>query len=88
MVVDETSQKVKGTRSQHYSELCWDLVPFLLIEVKRETGVGITGSLVGIDEDSCSFEVSLGDLYAEILREIVRRVFEVLDGKMMELSVE
>ncbi|PID23255.1 low specificity L-threonine aldolase [Sporosarcina sp. P3] len=60
----------------------------VLIEVQRETGVGITGNLVEIDEDSCSVEVSLGDLYAEIPKEILRRTFELLDEKMMELSAE
>lgn len=65
-----------------------DQVASVLTEVQQETGMGITGYLVEIDEETCSFEVSLGDLYAELPKEIVTRTFQLLDEKMMNLSIE
>ncbi|MBW7453395.1 threonine aldolase family protein [Paenibacillus sepulcri] len=56
----------------------------VLAEVQQATGVGITSYLTEIDEHTCSCEISLGDLYAELPREVVIKAFRVLDEKMKQ----
>ena len=36
-----------------------DQVASVLTEVQQEIGIGITGNLIEIDEETCSFEISL-----------------------------
>lgn len=57
-------------------------VASILTEVQQATGIGFTSYLVEIDEKSCYYEVSLGDLYAELPKEDVTKAFQLLDEKM------
>ncbi|WP_394139859.1 hypothetical protein [Cytobacillus oceanisediminis] len=49
----------------HYPK---EKVEDVLIQIHKETGIGITGYLREIDESNCYFEVSLGDLYDKCQR--------------------
>lgn len=62
-------------------------VEAVLIEVQQQTGVGLTSYLREIDETTCSFEVNMGDLYADVPQEWVRKAFTLLDEKMKENSL-
>lgn len=59
-----------------------DQVEPILVDVQQQTGVGIAGNLTEIDENSCYFEVSVGDQYATIPKESVQRTFALLDEKL------
>jgi threonine aldolase len=59
-------------------------VASVLTEVQQATGIGITSYLTEIDEKTCYYEVSLGDLYAELPKEDVTKAFQLLDEKMKQ----
>ncbi|SEN70538.1 Threonine aldolase [Mesobacillus persicus] len=61
-----------------------ELVEPILTEVQQQTGIGLTSYLKEIDENSCSFEVSLGDLYETVPRELLEKVFKQLDALMKQ----
>lgn len=54
----------------------------VLAELGQEVEVGITGRLTRLDEHSCYFEMSMGDQYSEIPKELVASLFERLDQSM------
>ncbi|WP_342599958.1 aminotransferase class I/II-fold pyridoxal phosphate-dependent enzyme [Psychrobacillus sp. FSL H8-0483] len=54
----------------------------LLVEIYKETSIGLTGYLREVTKDTCSYEVSIGDQYAKLLEEKVKHVFQLLDEKM------
>lgn len=54
----------------------------ILVEVIRETGVGIINHLKATGESSCYFEVSIGDRYQEVPKEAVKNAFLQLDRLM------
>ncbi|MBT2695508.1 beta-eliminating lyase-related protein [Bacillus sp. ISL-55] len=54
----------------------------ILVEVIRETGVGIINHLKATGESSCYFEVSIGDRYQEIPKTAVKNAFLQLDRLM------
>ncbi|MGM0903773.1 MAG: threonine aldolase family protein [Bacillota bacterium] len=51
----------------------------VLTEVQQQTGLGLTSYLKEISEKSCYFEVSLGDLYDEVPKELVKKAFTQLN---------
>ncbi|MFD1038383.1 threonine aldolase family protein [Virgibacillus byunsanensis] len=53
-----------------------------LTKVQQQTGIGITGKLKEIDENTCYFEVSLGDQYREVPKESINNAFKLLDEYM------
>jgi threonine aldolase len=59
-------------------------VASVLTEVQQTTGIGFTSYLAEIDEKTCYYEVSLGDLYAEVPKEEVTKAFRLLDEKMKQ----
>lgn len=61
-----------------------DQVELVLAEVHRQTGIGLTSYLKEIDEKSCYFEVSLGDLYADVPNELVQVAFKRLNELMKQ----
>ena len=63
-----------------------DQVASVLTEVQQATGIGITSYLKALDEKNCSFEMSLGDLYAELSKEDVTKAFQLLDEKMRVMN--
>lgn len=54
----------------------------ILTKVQQLTGIGITGHLKEIDETTCAFEVNIGDLYADVPKESIKRAFKQLDELM------
>ncbi|WP_123041051.1 threonine aldolase family protein [Cohnella candidum] len=54
----------------------------ILAEVQRATGIGFTSYLKEIDESTCAFEMSVGDQYADLPKEDLRRAFRLLDDGM------
>ncbi|WP_163099820.1 threonine aldolase family protein [Peribacillus alkalitolerans] len=57
-------------------------VETVLLEVQKQSGIGITTYLKEIDENACSFELSVGDLYADVPKESLNKVFSLLDEIM------
>lgn len=54
----------------------------LLLSLYEETGVGLIHAVHARGEEACYFEVSIGDRYAMIPKDEIRRAFSVLDQKM------
>lgn len=59
-------------------------VEAILATVYDETGIGLTSYLSEVTDSSCSFEVSIGDLYSQVPKEVLTRVFNLLDQKFRE----
>ncbi|MNW52850.1 hypothetical protein D3C74_303890 [compost metagenome] len=59
-----------------------DRLEHTLVEVYRETGVGLTAVLKEKADGGCSFEVSLGDRYGEVPKDRLQLTFELLDQKL------
>ncbi|WP_019415753.1 low specificity L-threonine aldolase [Paenisporosarcina sp. TG20] len=58
----------------------------ILIEIYKETGIGLTGNLKDIHE-GCYFEVSIGDNYASIPKGELKKVFKLLNQRILEIAV-
>lgn len=56
----------------------------VLVSIYKETGIGLAHYLRETSETACSYEVSIGDRYANIPKEALKRVFELLDQRMKE----
>jgi threonine aldolase len=54
----------------------------LLIEIYEATGIGFTGKLREISDQTCSFEVNIGDQYDRIPKASLRKAFEMLDSEL------
>lgn len=65
----------------HFDVAKEDLEP-ILIDIYKETGVGLTGYLRETDETSCNYEVSIGDQYDKVPKEKIEKVFELLIEKL------
>lgn len=59
-----------------------DLLESILIANYDATGIGFTGYLRELNENACYYEVSIGDLYATIPKEKLRKAFQLLDERM------
>ncbi|MED2007262.1 beta-eliminating lyase-related protein [Brevibacillus borstelensis] len=57
----------------------------VLLSIYEETGVGLTTHLKKVDERLCSFEVSIGDQYAQVPKTALRKAFHMLDEKIREI---
>jgi threonine aldolase len=57
----------------------------ILIEIYKQTGIGLTGNIKELGEKTCYYEVSIGDRYANIPKEELKRVFQILDERMREV---
>lgn len=53
----------------------------ILSEVQQETGIGMTGYLKEGAENHCSFEISIGDSYQTIPKQLLQKAFRLLDEK-------
>lgn len=56
----------------------------ILIGIYEATGVGLTHFLRETNETECSYEVSIGDRYANAPKDRVRAAFQMLDEKLKE----
>ncbi|WNR43140.1 threonine aldolase family protein [Paenibacillus roseipurpureus] len=58
----------------------------ILIALYEETGVGLSHFLREINEHTCGFEVSIGDCYARIPKNELKRALERLDASLQEVN--
>lgn len=58
----------------------------VLAAVYQETGVGFTGTLRKTGDSTCSFELSIGDLYESVPKEPLRQAFRMLDAEMRRIG--
>lgn len=56
----------------------------VLVGVYEKTGVGLTSYLREVNETSCYFEVSIGDLYQKVPKVQLEKVFQLLDVILKE----
>ncbi|MET3698854.1 L-threonine aldolase [Bacillus oleivorans] len=56
----------------------------VLAEVQQQTGIGITSYLKDTDENTCYFEISLGDQYGIVPKAEVKHSFILLDKLMKQ----
>jgi threonine aldolase len=56
----------------------------ILITIYEETGIGLIHNLREISETTCYFEVSIGDRYAHIPKEKIKKAFQMLDERIRE----
>ncbi|MDI2586844.1 aminotransferase class I/II-fold pyridoxal phosphate-dependent enzyme [Psychrobacillus sp. NEAU-3TGS] len=54
----------------------------ILAELYKETSIGLTGYLKEMTQKSCGFEVNVGNQYAILPKEKLKRVFQLLDEKL------
>ncbi|MDU0204068.1 threonine aldolase family protein [Paenibacillus sp. MAH-36] len=59
----------------------------LLINLYEATGVGLTHYVKEINETSCCYEVSIGDRYAHVPKEELKKAFAWLENQMRENGV-
>jgi threonine aldolase len=56
----------------------------ILITIYEATGIGLTSNLGEISETTCNFEVNIGDQYAHVPKEGIKKVFQMLDERIRE----
>ncbi len=54
----------------------------ILIQIQEETGIGFTENLREKDSHSSYYEVSIGDLYEEVPKDLLNQSFQLLNEKM------
>lgn len=57
-------------------------VEAVLAEAYQESGVGLSGYVRETGENTCYYEVSIGDNYTKIPKEELKKAFQLLDEKM------
>jgi threonine aldolase len=56
----------------------------ILVEIYKETGIGLTGNVREVNQTTCYSEISIGDLFSKIPKLEVEKVFKLLNDKMKE----
>lgn len=59
----------------------------ILVELYEETSFGLTGYLKEVTQESCCFEVNVGNQYATLPKEKLKQVFQLLDEKLRKSQV-
>ena len=54
----------------------------ILVDIYRESGIGLTGHLREVSENECYFEVSIGDQYKEVPRDKLNAAFQHLNERL------
>lgn len=67
----------------HFALSSGQLAP-LLVRVYEQTGIGLTRRLKDRGESSCSYELSIGDLYSDINKAALEEAFRLLDRLLKE----
>lgn len=67
----------------HFALSSGQLAP-LLVRVYEQTGIGLTPRLKDRGESSCSYELSIGDLYSDINKAALEEAFRLLDRLLKE----
>ncbi|AWB43027.1 low specificity L-threonine aldolase [Paenibacillus sp. CAA11] len=63
-----------------------EVVEPILIEVCEETGVGIAAYLAEREGNRCTYEVSIGERYANVPKDRLREAFKLLDEKLKQIG--
>ena len=63
-------------------------VESVLIDIYTKTGIGLASYLREISENESYFEVSVGDRYSTVPKELLRELFQLLDEKMSGINSE
>ncbi|MDM5326090.1 beta-eliminating lyase-related protein [Neobacillus sp. CF12] len=58
----------------------------ILAAIYEETGIGLTSYVREVTKTTSNYEISIGDLYAQLPKENVKKVFQLLDEKMKALK--
>jgi threonine aldolase len=58
----------------------------ILAAIYEETGIGLTGYVREVTKTTSYYEVSIGDLYAQLPKEDLKKVFQLLDEKMKSIK--
>lgn len=58
----------------------------ILTGIYAETGIGLTSYLRATSDESCFFEMSLGDLYESVPKRELKKAFILLDQKMRNIK--
>ncbi|HEU4962252.1 MAG TPA: beta-eliminating lyase-related protein [Bacilli bacterium] len=58
----------------------------ILVDVYKATGIGLTRYLREVNETTCYFELSIGDLYEQIPKEQLQQAFQLL-GEQLKATV-
>ncbi|SDJ85554.1 threonine aldolase family protein [Sediminibacillus albus] len=69
----------------HFSAAREKLEP-ILSSICLETGIGITGYLKSTSNQTCSFEVSIGDRYQQIPKDLLQKGFKLLDERLGKIE--
>lgn len=56
----------------------------ILIQIYEVTAIGLTSNIRETSENTCYFEVNIGDRYAHIPKEGIMKVFQMLDERIRE----
>ena len=56
-----------------------DEIESILVQIYKETGVGLTGNLREVNKDVSYFEISIGNLFSKIPKIELEKVFNLLD---------
>ncbi|WEG12338.1 aminotransferase class I/II-fold pyridoxal phosphate-dependent enzyme [Pullulanibacillus sp. KACC 23026] len=59
-----------------------DIVEPILIDIYQETGVGLTGYIKEVNDEECSYEISIGDLYETVPKAELEDAFKLLGEKL------
>ncbi|MCT8138043.1 low specificity L-threonine aldolase [Anaerobacillus sp. CMMVII] len=63
-----------------------DQLELILITIYKETGIGLTRNMKATSENSCSFEVSIGDQFALVPKTEIKNLFQRLNMKLKEVT--
>ncbi|MBM7692773.1 threonine aldolase [Peribacillus deserti] len=58
----------------------------ILVEIYEAAGIGLTSYLKEKTENECCFEVSVGDAYADLPKEDLKKTFRMLNIKLSEMK--
>ncbi|MEH7304602.1 beta-eliminating lyase-related protein [Neobacillus drentensis] len=67
----------------HFQGLKED-IESILVDLYKESGIGLTGNIREVNHTSCYSEISIGDLFSKIPKTELEKVFRLLNEKMRE----
>ncbi|MGD8191706.1 threonine aldolase family protein [Brevibacillus ginsengisoli] len=69
-----------------YFSLSKEKMEPILLSLSEESGIGVAPYLRDIDGSRCYYEIGIGDRYGIIPKEQIRKVFQILNEKIIEAS--
>ncbi|MEH7009306.1 beta-eliminating lyase-related protein [Neobacillus niacini] len=65
-----------------------EAMELILAAIYEDTGIGLTSYVREVSKTTSNYEVSIGDLYAQLPKEDLQKVFQLLDGKMKTIKIQ